>query len=317
MANPSVNAFLANLSDESWVHLDRASVIAGLTDYIDQERCRSTSWAASFAAHCPVPEVSVSEYLPRLLRDTPLGDLWVGIRFLGGNLAAPFVELLASEIPITSPCLLQQTRNVIRREFERFQPLWLRFPVRPQSPWLIATPLINSMIRLDMTTVIGSIAQLHKTPSPSQMDRLRIVPVHTVDFMDELKALYADFHRDHSELKVDVTPSSPEELKSCVEDGVVLRAMVGHRSAGFIAALPEAFWGIPGYCIYEEILGTDFRGRGLGPVLQRHLIEALPTSALLFGTIVGTNQASMKTALRLGRVRCIEQYFYDLRDEAT
>ena len=68
--------------------------------------------------------------------------------------------------------------------------------------------------------------------------------------------------------------------------------------------LPTCKHGLRGHLVVEEVLDTLYRGHGLGPALQRHFINQLPSSegGLVFGTIDAINQPSMRTAIKVGRL---------------
>jgi hypothetical protein len=101
----------------------------------------------------------------------------------------------------------------------------------------------------------------------------------------------------------EVGAAEADELQACLDQGLLFDAHVDWDWAGAIAGREEAFFGVDGVLVVEEILTAPFRGRGLGVCLQRQLIERLTPAggAMLHGTIHALNVASRRTAERCGR----------------
>lgn len=114
----------------------------------DLERFRSDALAAEFQHYCPVAGTQAEDYKNRLLKVGGL-ELLTGVRFLGLDLAQPFVEVMyGSEAALTLE-QLSATQDAIHQEFAVFQPKRVRFYVPSQLPRfsedgdkrLIAAPL--------------------------------------------------------------------------------------------------------------------------------------------------------------------------------
>jgi len=58
------------------------------------------------------------------------------------------------------------------------------------------------------------------------------------------------------------------------------------------------------YCVGEIVLKREFRGRGLGPAVQRGLAERLGDrrGEVLHGSIGAVNKPALKTARKCGQV---------------
>ncbi len=70
-----------------------------------------------------------------------------------------------------------------------------------------------------------------------------------------------------------------------------------------MAARSHSLRGITGWEIVEEILGTDYRGKGLGVAMQRLFVSGLDPrqGVLVMGEIADGNLPSLRTAQRAGR----------------
>jgi hypothetical protein len=112
----------------------------------------------------------------------------------------------------------------------------------------------------------------------------------------------------------EVEPTAAEDFQRCMDEGAVIVMYQGRTWAGVAAAVRAREWALDGYLMLEELLDAPFRGRGLGPCLQKHLIHALDPSGdpLLFGTIHHINRPSLATARRCGRIVAATYWFTDL-----
>ncbi|MBX3467819.1 MAG: hypothetical protein KF878_13120 [Planctomycetes bacterium] len=120
----------------SEVDLEGASARA-LEAHVDQALgwCEDEGWAASFAAGCPVEGARPRDYLQRVLPLPGGGEVVCGIRFLGGDVRQPFVEVVAWDRPLAPrwPALAL----ALRAAFSRFAPahhLCVPAGARPRRP---------------------------------------------------------------------------------------------------------------------------------------------------------------------------------------
>ena len=117
-------------------------------------------------------------------------------------------------------------------------------------------------------------------------------------------------------LKGRVFPASHDELEACQSNGILRQIWVGEQVAGVIAVEAAIEYGVRGWVVIEEVLLPAFRGRGFASVAQGHLAKILAESApekILFGTIDTLNEASLRTAQRVGR-EVISAYWWLLVD---
>ena len=93
-------------------------------------------------------------------------------------------------------------------------------------------------------------------------------------------------------------------LEKCERSKSLFEVLIEGESAGVIGGFADRSYGLKGYLVADEILDDEHRGRGFAPAMQRRFIDALRASEddLVFGTIAVQNAASIRTALRVGRV---------------
>lgn len=97
-----------------------------------------------------------------------------------------------------------------------------------------------------------------------------------------------------------IETTSLEDYRACATAGGLYVVAHEGRLGGVLAARPGIVRGVPGW----EILDTDLRGRRVAAHVQRRFIDRLDArrGALVLGTIEATNEPSLRTALRVGRV---------------
>ena len=98
-----------------------------------------------------------------------------------------------------------------------------------------------------------------------------------------------------------MSPSDSDALHACLDDGHIVVAADGHKFLGLAACRWRTERAFDGWSIIEEFVVPEAQGRGLGTALQRGLMHLLPRGDLVWGTIHGTNAASLATAARCGR----------------
>ena len=266
---------------------------AGLAAFVGEPWRWQTDEAFATRYHAAIlaPGTTPQDYLTRLLA-VPGGTLLVGIRFRGEDLAWPFVEVLADHVP--DPAIVPR----VAAAFAAFRPRALRlWRLGPEGPDLAAWP----GAALDQAYWAGRASALREQARPARCADLVVAPPADDGYWPLLEAAYAEFQAACPQLARDVTLEDPETLDRARAAGLLLEARVDGAWAGVVAAVPDSYLGLAGWLVVEEILAAPFRGRGLGPALQRHLVERLPGDGVLFGTIAGANLASSRTAAALGR----------------
>lgn len=284
------------------------ALAAGLAAFVDEPWGwrDDLPFAARFAEHCPVPGQDPAAYLVRTL-PVARGWLLTGIRFRGGDLGWPFVEVLADHDPIDLP----EARRVVAVAYAGFAPGHLRV-------WEFTTPgetLAGAPdAAMDAAIWAGRAADLQARPRPASYDQLTVSPVGDDGWRARLDEAYAAFHALRPHLVRDVTIEPPETLAAAREAGLLLEARAPDGTwLGLVGAMPDDFLGLDGWLMVEEILVPAAWGQGLGAVLQRHLIDRLPRPAgVLFGNIHAANRASGRTAAACGRQAVAAPWFVPL-----
>ena len=256
--------------------------------------------AARQQQHHPAPGAELDDYLPKVLEIPGLGPSLVALRFKGLRTDAPFVDLLHGSQPLTEPALVHLCRAT-QDIYRRVQPLWLR---TYQGSHHAQVRVAGT--RGDQRLVAGHIPNLRRTALPSPDPTLRVSPCTSPEatyrhYMSELAAFLAE----NPAVGAELWPSSQEEFRRLATEGCIRDAWLGDRWAGVIASDCSAdFWGILCHVIFEEFLAAHARGRGLAPVMQQRFIADLDVdrSSLVAGTIHATNEASLRTALKVGRI---------------
>lgn len=279
----------------------RAWVSEGLS------RVEDELWAARFHHHCPVPGAPRSAYLHRVLRSPRRPTLLAGIRFKGGDVQQPFVELLAWDRPIDGAQAWGRTRARLAAEFRHFNPTRMRVRWPGQ-----AAPDVGREDRgVDQFLVAGRLSTLRERHRPWGHEAVEVVRATDDGFHPAFLTAFRRWQSNAGPLGQEVSPADEETWRRCLQTGAIVCARAGGRWAGVMAAARAAERSIEGYCVKELFLDTPLRGRRRAPVLQHHLVDVLLDRGrdCLWGTIHGTNAPSLRAALRTGR-EVIETWWF-------
>lgn len=277
----------------------------------DVARMSDSAFARSFRARCSVEGVETSDYLHRVVSLRDGRNVLAGIRFRALDVETPFVEIIASTFPIDSPSVLTEVRAEVQRAFAMFAPVWMRL--------LFAEPPASALAPFDwspdLAVLAAPLATLARCERPPQSDVLQLRPADLPVAEERVRAAYQSLLDDSPAMMGRMRPASLEDLEACADAGHLYDAFAGSSWAGLIGACPRDDYGMRGLCVVEEILDGPFRGRGLGPVLQRLLIDRLPSDGrkILWGSIDAANEPSLATARRVGRVEIARHVFVSLR----
>ena len=205
--------------------------------------------------------------------------LLVGIRFKGGDVTQPFVDLLAWT---GEPC--PGWIAAIKEAFVPFAPQAIRFRWSRDSPppWP------------------GEIDQLVFAGPAAGTTHASVTPARDLSWFDDFRQAF-DVWRTTSPLRPEVSPADLDELNACLEDGHIVVATNGDVFLGLAACLWQTERAFDGWSIMEQFVVSEVQGRGLGAALQRGLMHLLPPGDLVWGTIHGSNAASQATAALCGR----------------
>lgn len=285
-----------------------------LADWLDQALAQVDDqlFGARFARACPVPGVAASAYQARILRQSGRATLLAGIRFKGGDVSLPFVDLLAWDRPLGSAQAWRAVLGRLEDAFSCFRPRW----VRVRWPGQAAPPVADARREVDQWLVAGRLGDLQARPWPWAVSAVDVRPVQDLAFVDDFQAAHALWRRRVGPRGAEVSAAEVDELARCLETGAVVCAWRAGRWAGLAAAARGKERAMVGYEVVELFLDAPLRGQGRGPVLQRHLIDALPDHGrdALYGTIHGSNLPSLRTATRCGRTIAETWWFLRLGD---
>jgi RimJ/RimL family protein N-acetyltransferase len=261
-------------------------------DELVHDQLESADFGPTFVQHCPSPGAVAADYLPREL------DLGDGLSVLAGiHKGSFFFVNVYAQTRLLRADEVARAGDMLRREFAMFEPAAVRW-------W---EPAVGGAghkgKRLDdLRLIVGWIPELLEDgPAPNQ--RVRLQAESSAAFHDDYLAMYERFFAANPAMRDVVRTEDREDLQACADVGALFRVLVDDAFAGVIAAAPSRHGGVDGWSVNEELLDTAYRGQGLAVHAQRAMLAQLDqnVSQLVFGTINAVNQASVKTALRVGR----------------
>lgn len=266
------------------------------------------------AAKHAVAGADAADYLPRLLRIP--GDRWAvaSPKFVADTLEFPYIVVWMRTFALDTPEVILATAAAADDAFaalkaERIS-LYQSGPPGADSP-LRTTPRLSPYKRY----LVAPSRQLVEAPPPPLADRLQVTPAEDLaTFYDDYARMYDEFHADVPELRDHVRKETPADMQRFMEEGEMRLVWIDGRLAGVMAASPEVENGLRGWCMKERVLGREYRGAGFGPAALWAFIRSLPLEPddMLWGTIVPENHASMRSALKLGRVDTGGYFWVDM-----
>ncbi len=253
---------------------------ARVAEWLEKQlaRCDDDVFARRFAASCPISELSCSAYQHRKL-SVDGETLLAGIRFKGGDVAQPFVDLLAWT---GAPC--PRWIVAIEEAFASFAPRAIRFR------WSRNTP----------PPWPGEVDQQLFAGPAAGAPHASVAPACDLSWFEEFRQAI-ELWQQSSPLGQEVSPCDADELNAYLDDGHIVVATDGGKFLGLAACQWQTERAFDGWSIMEEFVVLEAQGRGLGTALQLGLMHVLPPGDLVWGTIHGSNAASLATAARCGR----------------
>ncbi len=266
------------------------------------ERTSDPAFARLFTDHLDLPGIADDDYLHRLVE---MDDLLVlgGIRFYAQDPTRPFVEVIAwhpigagSNVSPWDAEVVKRLRAVVPREWRAFAPLHVRLQVAGEraASALPADCIIDVAVHVAAAhTMAPDDGTVTLAPFDDPADALALVD-----------ARFAALRFDEPALARNVSPADADTLDECHRAGSLFRIVVGGRTVGLIATLPDRIDWLGGEVVIEEIVSVEHAGHGYAAAAQRALNaryarEGAPR--LLIGTIDGANVASSRSAVRAGR----------------
>jgi hypothetical protein len=281
------------------------SEISGLLE-LNDPKMQADRWS-----YFDIPGTTPADYSEKVYEIQDGKKLIAGIRHLSGAKSHPFVHTFLSFIPSASD--LAELKEFAATNFRVFTPRDVSFSVKTSAEAHLAS-LGN--ITFARRYVAGRISTIKAMPRPHEYGRISLEgAISEADFFAWYEAAYQEFHREQPQLRAWVPMTSLQDLRNCSEQGLLFIAKIAGQRAGLIAAQREPLLGLTGAYMTELLLLTPFKGKGLAPALQRKFVDELSSDIeMIWGTIDAKNHASMKTALRIGRVAVRSECFMSLAD---
>jgi hypothetical protein len=264
-------------------------------DRVWVERAETPEWLAGYARACPVDTAEPHDYRMREIELRSGAGVLAGIHFRNRDVTYPFVEVFAQTRDFDDPEMAAATSELLDvfSLFNAAAVLWWAPEQRDLSE-LEGTR--------DHRLVVGRIQDITSGSSTTLPERFSFEP-------ETAARCYQDYVQAYAEFGAQATfqnPPRPEQLPSleeCERRGALYCLRDGARFAGLMAARSHSLRGITGWEIVEEILGTDYRGKGLGVAMQRLFVSGLDPrqGVLVMGEIADGNLPSLRTAQRAGR----------------
>jgi L-amino acid N-acyltransferase YncA len=252
-----------------------------------------------FYQDLPVPGATSELYNHRVFEVTGM-QVMLGIRFRGGDLAVPFVDLVRSSRAITSAVQVEAICDLVRHEFAIFKPLMVRFYQPTYLDFQFDLPGSSGEKRV----LAAPLNTISAHPKPTGLGRVQLHPAETLGFYERYVETYATIYRERPWLPNEAAPESLEDMQEHLETGHVFEVFVDGQWAGITGvAHRSGEFALRGFVVVEMLLATFARGQGLGAAVQYRLVEALQTLSspedVLYGTIGSNNPPMLKTAARV------------------
>lgn len=285
-------AFVRSWSDEA---SRRANLEASLRD--DVSSIFDSALKAKFHERAALPGTTPSDFGPRVLTLEDGSSVLASVRFRGGDLARPFVNVVASTRRPSTGDLSGMTAE-IAAHFSVFAPPFVRLFV-PDDVGLVDLPPGS---HLDRSLVAAPLHDL-RAKAPPHLDRVVLPRASDLGF-------YERYAREYARL-AELDPFFPEfaevedrdDLRDCLEAGGLFEVLVDGAWSGVVAVERGVKQGLSGFVVREMLMVEMRRGRGLGAAVQRRLADALPNEPgdVLMGTIHAENRAALRAAQSAGR----------------
>jgi RimJ/RimL family protein N-acetyltransferase len=282
----------------SWISEDRLH--AASRENIEATIFRDSETALrEYAEACPCEGAAPSEYGLREIELSPDLSVLAGIRFRGPDVDFPFVGVFAQSRFLS----LEEIDAVVHRlsyEFERFRPRWVRLWSASGREDLRRC----EGARGDLRVVADWIPDVMGRPRPAGWERVELELDPDARCFEEYVATYDEFFESFPKWRGRLQVEDRESLLECAREGALHCVRVDGEFTGVVAARSGQLRELEGWEMVDELLTEPFRGKKLAPAMQRLFLEQLDlgTNKIVFGTIEEENLASLRTALRVGRV---------------
>lgn len=251
----------------------------------------------------PVPDPSA--WANRRLELPDGGWAVTGIRFRGGDVDRPFVDVVATTAPATVDGLAVVADAVVPA-YQAFAPVCLR--VDAPDPDVLVEEVRGDVrygprCAVDMYVAAGPVARLRDHARAGGYASLTLRRGDP----DELAATVADIYRElgltQPELAMWADPEDADSLRECAAEGLLFEVLVDGEPGGVVASVRYDAHGMAGFSVQELALDARHRGRRLAAATVQRLVDELPSAEgdVLWGTIHPANAPSLRNALSVGR----------------
>ena len=276
---------------------------------IEFDRCENRDFAEGFAAACPFPGCEPKDYFQRVIEVGAEQKILAGIR-VHYSLKFSFVDIIAAAEPLDDVAVMEQALDAVREAYACFEVQTVR--VLSSLDRELALPA-DVEATLDQVFAVGLVEELAAGPEAPTTEDVRLEPVDNVGEAAALVvAAYDEYFSEHPKFKTIIDPADEESLLQCRKTGALVYILVAGKRAGLLASCEELGQVAHGQIVSEEVLLSEFRGRGIAAIAQRRLVDLLAKEkpgSLLSGTIDARNLASRATARRVGRKEVAAWYW--------
>lgn len=289
--------FISERLGESYVNQRAAAIVEESYKYLT-----NLTLAQNNHDYCKIEGAKPEDYLYRNLT-MPLGEIITSIRFMGGDLKKPFVLVVHKDFEINTPSDIWQLNAFLTNEYALFKPKHIQWFSKKTESELIEK---NDFLSGDMVYISELLDVLQEKEKPANYDKIRLKLAKNTKWFDKYEAVYKTMFKNNPAFIEMAQITAKATFNEMIKDKLLYEIFVEKEWAGVIGVKAESDSFFSGYCVYEELLIDEFRGKKLAAAVQRNLVEKLPNDAnkMLYGTIHYDNIPSLKTAERVGRSAC-------------
>ena len=283
------------------VWYSQSQLESNLSDQLGRDLDWLENLGEGFERNMPVLGATPAMYNHRVLEVAGM-RVMLGIRFRGGDIAIPFVDLVRSSRAITGAAQVEAICDLVRQEFAVFKPLMVRFYQPAHLKFQFGLPGSSG----DKRVLAAPLTTMLEHPKPLGLEHVILHRATDLEFYQRYADTYAAIYQERPWLPHEAEPESFEDMQEHLETGHVFEVFVDGQWAGVIGAEHRnGEFALRGFIVLEMLLDKFARGQGLGAAVQYRLAEALQSFSapedVLYGTI-GNNPPMLKTAARVGRV---------------
>jgi hypothetical protein len=280
----------------------------------DLERVANVDFARGFQRACPHERAELEDYAFKLL---PIGvKQWLvtSLRFYGGDVTRPFVQLDHTTISIVDRNGWQIVERALRDAYGHLALPRMRVFGASDEP---LRDLSQRAVHCDLRYLAATLGQLRRVELPECGADLRLERVTALsdDSFERYREIYRGMRsRSAIHRPMQVWHQGRADFDKALAGGLVVEVLVDGAWAGLFAYTPGSDLCFDGFCVLEAALAERVRGRGIAAHVHRRMVEMLaaPDDAVLFGTVVEGNDPSARAAMRSGRRVSGAYWFVDL-----